>query len=59
MAKRRPEEAYNWTVTKKILGELLTKHYQACTTDELPPRLREVLKKLDEEKPEPLERIAR
>jgi hypothetical protein len=49
---RTPEDVLNWTVTRKILGELLTKHYQACATEELTPRLREVLKKLQNEEPE-------
>jgi hypothetical protein len=35
------------------IGQELKKYYQACATEESPPRLRKVLKKLmDEEKPE-------
>jgi hypothetical protein len=36
-------------LTPKSGGQQLKKYYQACTTDELPPRLFAVLKKLDEE----------
>jgi hypothetical protein len=50
--KRIPEDDLNWAVTRIIIGELLRKHYQACATEELPPRLRAVLKKLDSEEPE-------
>jgi hypothetical protein len=53
MSKRRtPEEELNWAVTRKILGERLTKHYQACATDELPPRLLALIQKLDNEEPD-------
>lgn len=56
MAKKRtPEQELNWTVTRKIIGELLTKHYQACATQELPPSLQAAIKKLDSEEPEPQE----
>jgi hypothetical protein len=51
--KRTPEELLNWTVTRKIIGELLIKHYQACATQELPPSLQAAIKKLDSEEPEP------
>lgn len=50
--KRTPEGELNWVVTRKIIGELLTKHYQACATEELPRRLRALIKKLDSEEPE-------
>ena len=33
----------------KIIGQKLRAYYQACTTEELPPRLLELLKKLDDE----------
>jgi hypothetical protein len=50
--KRTPEEDLNWAVTRNIIGELLTKHYRACATEELPPRLLALIKKLDHEEPE-------
>jgi hypothetical protein len=54
MAKKRtPQEELNWTITRKIIGELLTKHYQACATQQLPPSLQAAIKKLDSEEPEP------
>jgi hypothetical protein len=46
------EERLNSARIRDHIGRLLQKHYQACTTDELPPRLLAVLKKLDEEQPE-------
>ena len=56
--KRTPEEELNWAATRKIIGELLTKHYQACATEELPPRLHALIKKLDSEEPERPERAS-
>jgi hypothetical protein len=50
--KRTPDELRNWSFTKEQIGKQLKEHYQACTTQELPPRLREVLKKLNKEKSE-------
>jgi Anti-sigma factor NepR len=47
-----PEELRNWSITKEQIGYQLRKHYLACTTEELPPRLLALLKKLDEERPE-------
>jgi hypothetical protein len=53
MAKKRTaDELQNWSLTKERIGQELKKYYQACTTDELPPRLRALVKKLDEETPE-------
>jgi predicted metal-dependent hydrolase len=52
MSKRTPDQVRYWSETNKGIGRHLQKYYQACVTEELPPRLREVLKKLDEEKPE-------
>jgi len=43
---------------REQIGQKLKKLYQACATDELPPRLLAALKKLDEERPEvPMERV--
>jgi len=50
--KKDTAELRNWSITKEQIGHQLKKHYQACMTDELPPRLRALLKKLDEEQPE-------
>jgi hypothetical protein len=50
--KSTPEDRLNSARIREHIGRLLTDHYQACTTDDLPPRLREVVKKWDEEKPE-------
>jgi hypothetical protein len=52
MSKKTPEDALNWTFTRDRIGQLLKVHYQACTTEELPPGLRAVLKKLEQEEPE-------
>jgi hypothetical protein len=52
MSKKTFEEALNWTDTRERIGQLLRVHYQACATQELPPRLRAVLKKLEQEEPE-------
>ncbi len=47
-----PEDRLNSARIREQIGQLLRIHYQACATAELPPRLREALKKLDEEKPQ-------
>jgi hypothetical protein len=47
MSKRTPDQVRHWAETNKTIGRQLQKYYQGCMTDELPPRLREVLKKLD------------
>jgi hypothetical protein len=44
--------------TNKIIGHKLKAYYQACTTQELPPRLLAVLKKLDEETESSAEQVA-
>jgi hypothetical protein len=38
-----------WSQTNKIIGDKLRAYYQACTTEQLPPRLLALLKRLDEE----------
>jgi hypothetical protein len=48
---KTPDELRNWSLTKEQIGHQLKKHYQACTTDELPPRLLALIKKLDEKLP--------
>ena len=52
MKKPTAEDRLNSARIRDHIGHLLKKHYQACTTDELPPRLLSLLKKLDEEQPE-------
>jgi hypothetical protein len=49
MHKRTPDQLRYWSETNKIIGHQLRAYYQACTTEELPPRLVATLKKLDEE----------
>jgi hypothetical protein len=53
--KRRfltPDELRDWSLTRGQIGDQLKKYYQACTTEDLPPRLLALVKKLDEEQPE-------
>ena len=47
--KRTAEERLNAARIRDHIGHLLKKHYQACVTDELPPRMLALLKKLDQE----------
>jgi hypothetical protein len=47
---KTPDELHNWFLTKEQIGLQLKRYYQACTTEELPPRLLALVKKLDEEK---------
>jgi hypothetical protein len=49
MTKRTPDQLRYWSETYKIIGQKLRAYYQACKTEELPPRLVALLKKLDEE----------
>jgi len=46
---RTPDEWRSWCLAKDRVAEQLRKYYQACATEALPPRLLDVLKKLDEE----------
>jgi hypothetical protein len=52
MHKRTPDQLPYWSETNKIIGHKLRAYYQVCVTEELPPRLRAVIKKLDNEEPE-------
>jgi len=47
-----PEDRLNAARAREQIDLALRKNYQACMTDELPPRLLAALKKLDEERPE-------
>jgi hypothetical protein len=49
MSKRTPDQSRYWSETNKVINEQLRTYYRACTTEELPPRLLALLKKLDEE----------
>ena len=51
-SKRTAEEGRDWSYTKERIGLQLKAHYQAVATEQLPPRLLALLKRLDEE-PEP------
>jgi hypothetical protein len=45
----KAHEWRDWSSTKDRIGQQLKAHYQACTTEELPPRLLALVKRLDEE----------
>lgn len=47
--KRTPGELRDWSFTRMHMGQQLKKHYQACMTDELPPRLLALINRLDKE----------
>jgi hypothetical protein len=47
--KRELKEQRNRVIIREQIGHQLKKHYQACMTEELPPRLLALVKKLDEE----------
>jgi hypothetical protein len=47
--KPTAEERRNAARIRDHIGHLLKKRYQACVTDELPPRMLALLKKLDQE----------
>jgi len=44
-----PEALHHWSLTKEQIGRQLKRYYQAYATEELPPRLLALIKKLDEE----------
>jgi hypothetical protein len=49
---RTPDEWVDWCLARNRIDEELKQYYRACTTEELPPRLLALLKKLDNELPE-------
>jgi hypothetical protein len=57
MPKRTPNQMRYWAVTNRVIGQKLKAYYQACGTEELPPRLLALLKKLDEETEPPAEHV--
>ena len=50
--KRAPEDSFKSARIRGLIDDLLRGYYQACTSQELPLRLREVLNKLNNERPE-------
>jgi len=48
-SKRTADEWRDWSYTKDRIGQQLKAHYQALASEELPPRLLVLLKKLNEE----------
>jgi hypothetical protein len=52
MVKCTPDQLRYWSETNKNIGQQLRAYYQACATEDLPPRLLAVLKKLNNEEPE-------
>jgi hypothetical protein len=49
MPKRTPDQLLRSSLTNKLIGDRLRAYYQACATEQLPPRLLAVFKKLHEE----------
>jgi hypothetical protein len=47
--KRSPVDCENAARIRELIGRSLEKHYQACMTGELLPRLLSLLRKLDED----------
>jgi len=45
---RTPDQWNNWCLARNRIDEELKKYYRACTTEELPPQLLALSKKLDE-----------
>ena len=50
---RTPEDRLNSLRIREEINHALRNYYQTCMANELPPRLHEVLKQLDEQQPEP------
>ncbi len=50
--KRTPDELARLSLIKEQIGEQLRDYYRACATEELPPQLLTLLKKLNQEIPE-------
>ena len=49
MPKRTLDQVRYWSQTNKLIDERLREYYRAYTVEELPTRLRQALKNLDEE----------
>jgi hypothetical protein len=50
--ERTPNELARLSLSKEQIGEHLRNYYRAYMTEELPPQLLALLKKLDQEPPE-------
>jgi hypothetical protein len=46
---RTPDEWNNWCLARERIAKELEEYYRACATEELPPQLLALSKKLDEE----------
>jgi hypothetical protein len=46
-------ELSDWSLTREQIGDKLKKYYQACMTEELPPRLLAALKRLEDAQSNP------
>jgi hypothetical protein len=49
MPKRTLDQTLYWSQTNKLIGQQLKAYYRACISEELPPRLRALTKRLGEE----------
>jgi hypothetical protein len=49
---KKPTAWHDWSHAKERIGQQLQKYYQACPTEDLPPRLVALVKKLGEELPQ-------
>jgi len=58
MAKRTLDQSLYWSQTNKVIGQQLRAYYQACSSEELPPGLRALAKRLSEETRTPAEHPA-
>jgi hypothetical protein len=50
--KRTPQEVLNTAQIREHIGAVLKRHYYSLMFDELPPQLRAVIARMDEEQPE-------
>jgi hypothetical protein len=47
MPKRTLEQTLHWSQTNYIIGQRLRAYYRACISEEIPPRLRALTKRLE------------
>jgi len=47
------DELRDWSIAREQIGDKLKKYYQACMTEELPPRLLAALQRLEDVQPNP------
>jgi hypothetical protein len=55
----RSGEWLDWYQTRERIGQQLRDYYRACATEELPPRLLALIKKLDEKPEVTVEQVIR